>query len=72
MFFHKKRRLRKQFDEKLMMEMDELKTKWQNKTAILERSFDPPEEVKITQKLSEAKYFFLFHEAKKRQIDMRR
>lgn len=72
MFFQRKGQLRKQFDEKLLLTMEQLKKEWQNNNTMIERSFDPSEEVKIAQKISEAKYFFLFHEVKKRQIVARK
>lgn len=68
MFFRKKGRLRKEFDEKLISQLTELKMDWMQQKSILEKSFDPSEEIFLQAKLSEAKYFFMFKEAKKRKV----
>ncbi|MBA4537681.1 YaaL family protein [Bacillus aquiflavi] len=72
MFFRRKRRLRKEFDEKLLNRLNQLKIKWTNNRAINEKIFDPSEEFIFEVKLSEAKYFFLLHEAKERNITIQK
>lgn len=68
MFFRRKSKLRNEFDEKLLNLLNEYKRNWQQQKILLERSFDPSEEVICETKLAEAKYFFLLKEAKDRNI----
>jgi hypothetical protein len=72
MFFRRKNSLRKEFDEKLLNCLEEYKEDWQQQKQLLEKSFDPTEEVICQSKLAEAKYFFLFKEAKHRNITLKR
>lgn len=72
MFFRRKGWLRKEFDEKLLNNINEFKNDWQQQKMLLEKSFDPSEEVICQTKLAEAKYFFLFKEAKHRNITLKR
>lgn len=71
MFFRRKGWLRKEFDEKLIEQMHRLKESYHNQRDLMEKSFDPPQEAVIDAKLAEAKYFFLFKEAKKRNTIVR-
>ncbi len=68
MFFRRKNRLRNEYNEKLLNSLNEYKNDWQRQKVLLERSFDPSEEVICETKLAEAKYFFLLKEAKYRNI----
>jgi 3-mercaptopyruvate sulfurtransferase SseA len=70
MFFRRKSWLRKEFDEKLIKSLNEYKQNWQQQKQLLEKSFDPSEEVICETKLDAAKYFFLLKEAKHRNIRM--
>ncbi|MFP3721640.1 YaaL family protein [Niallia circulans] len=70
MFFRRKGKLRKEFDEKLLVQFSHLKKEWLNDKSLLDKSFDPSDEVISESKLSEAKYFFLFKEAKQRKINL--
>ncbi|CAI9395267.1 MULTISPECIES: YaaL family protein [Bacillaceae] len=70
MFFQRKGKLRKDFDEKLLVQFNHLKKEWLNDKSLLDKSFDPSDEVISAAKLSEAKYFFLFKEAKQRKINL--
>ncbi|EIJ80124.1 hypothetical protein PB1_07182 [Bacillus methanolicus PB1] len=74
MFFWRRRKgwLRKEFDEKLIWQLEELKKQWENQKSLVEKSFDPSEDVICHTKLAEAKYFFLFKEAKQRKISVRK
>ncbi|MDP4162966.1 MAG: YaaL family protein [Bacillota bacterium] len=72
MFFRRRNWLRKEFDEKLLTQLDDLKKDWQQQKSLLEKSFDPSDEVICQTKLAEAKYFFLFKEAKQRKIKLKR
>ncbi|MGD6845771.1 YaaL family protein [Bacillus infantis] len=71
MFFRKKGRLRNEFDEQLLGQLNSLKDEWYNQKRLLEKSFDPSAEVLAQTKLAEAKYFYLFKEAKARKISVR-
>ncbi|PLS02315.1 YaaL family protein [Neobacillus cucumis] len=68
MFFRRKRRLRKEYDEKLLTQLNRYKTHWQQEKLLLEKSFDPSEEVICQTKIAEAKYIFLLREAKQRNV----
>lgn len=71
MFFRRKKWLRSEFDEKLLEQLNRLKTDWNNQKSLVEKSFDPSPETISQAKLAEAKYFFLFREAKKRNVKVR-
>ncbi|MFS0639059.1 YaaL family protein [Mesobacillus foraminis] len=71
MLFRRKKWLRKEFNEKLIAQLEQLKTERNHKKALVEKSFDPSEEFLAEAKLAEAKYFFLFKEAKERQISIK-
>ncbi|PFN74932.1 hypothetical protein COJ85_33345 [Bacillus sp. AFS076308] len=68
MFFRRKGRLRKEYDEKLLAQLNRFKTHWQQEKMLLEKSFDPSEEVICQTKIAEAKYIFLLREAKQRNV----
>jgi hypothetical protein len=70
MFFRKKGRLRREYDEKLLIQLETLKQSRHYQKNLLEKCLDPSNEVIMQLKLIEAKYFFLLKEAKKRQISM--
>ncbi len=70
MLFRRKGKLRKEFDEKLLVQFHDMKQNWLKEKSILEKSFDPSDEVLCAAKLTEAKYFFLFKEAKERNISL--
>ncbi|PAE22693.1 MULTISPECIES: YaaL family protein [Bacillaceae] len=71
MFFRRKKWLRSEFDEKLLEQLNRLRTDWNNQKSLVEKSFDPSPEAISQAKLAEAKYFFLFREAKKRNVKVR-
>lgn len=72
MFFRRKEWLRKEYDEKLLIQLNKFKEHWQQEKLLLEKSFDPSEEVICQTKIAEAKYIFLLREAKERRISLRR
>lgn len=72
MFFRRKSWLRDEFDEKLINGLHSCKENWQQQKQLLDKSFDPSEEVICEMKLAEAKYFFLLKEAKHRNIRINR
>ena len=72
MLFRKKGWLRKEFDEKLLTQLVGLKTDWDNQRSLIERGFDPSAEAISGENLSKAKYFYLFKEAKRRKVTVRK
>ena len=72
MFFRRKYRLRNDHDAELIQQLEILKKTWFNQKSLIERGLDPSEEAIITSKLAEVKYFYLFKEAKKRKIVIKR
>lgn len=72
MLFRKKKWLRTEFDQKLMDQLNAVKTQWNHQKILVQRSFDPSDEFITEAKLAEAKYFFLFKEAKHRKISIKR
>lgn len=72
MFFRKKGWLRKEFDEKLLVQINEIRAEWSNQKALVAKSFDPSEEILNETKITDAKYFYLLREAKNRQINIRK
>ncbi|WP_409296392.1 YaaL family protein [Peribacillus sp. SCS-26] len=71
MFFRRKGWLRKEYDQRLISQLEELKRSWLNQKALLEKSVDPSHDIICSVKLAEAKYFYLFKEAKKRNVKVR-
>lgn len=67
-FFRKKGKLRKEFDEKLVERLHDYKDLYLSQVELVDRSVDPPEDLLIHVKLSQAKYFFLLKEAKARNV----
>ncbi|MGG1401166.1 YaaL family protein [Bacillus salipaludis] len=72
MFFRRKGWLRKEFDEKLITQLNKFKENSQQQKILLEKCFDPSEEVICQTKIAEAKYFFLIREAKQRNVSLKR
>jgi hypothetical protein len=72
MFFRRKGWLRKEYDEKLLVQLEKLKQSRHQQKKLLEKCLDPSDDVILHMKLEEAKYFFLLKEAKKRQLSLLR
>jgi hypothetical protein len=72
MFFRRKGKLRNEFDVKLLTQLNKFKEQSQRQKLLLEKSFDPSEEVICETKIAEAKYFFLIREAKQRNVSLMR
>ncbi len=68
MFFWNKGKLRKEYDTKLLNQLEELKEDWMKQKQLIEKSIDPSEEVLYDVKVAESKYFFLLREAKNRKL----
>jgi hypothetical protein len=72
MFFRRKGWLRKEYDEKLLTQLNEYKQYWHQQKLLLDKSFDPSEEVICQTKIAEVKYIFLLKEAKQRNVTLKR
>ncbi|MGG1678728.1 YaaL family protein [Neobacillus sp. NRS-1170] len=72
MFFRRKGWLRKEYDEKLLIQLNKFKEHWQQEKLLLEKCFDPSDEVICQTKIAEAKYIFLLREAKERNVTLMR
>ncbi|WNS80830.1 YaaL family protein [Domibacillus sp. DTU_2020_1001157_1_SI_ALB_TIR_016] len=68
MFFRKKQSMRSMYDDKLISLMSQARTDWFKNRDLLRLSFEQNNELEAQTKAAQAKYFFLFREAKKRQI----
>ncbi|WP_042453779.1 YaaL family protein [Neobacillus dielmonensis] len=72
MFFRRKGRLRNEFDEKVLLQLNQYKDKWHQEKSLLEKSLDPSEDVICQTKIAEAKYILLLKEAKYRKVNLRK
>jgi hypothetical protein len=72
MFFRRKGWLRKEYDEKLLIQLENIQQSRQQHKKLLEKCLEPSDDVILQTRLVEAKYFFLLKEAKKRQISLLR
>ncbi|WP_111646627.1 YaaL family protein [Paranoxybacillus vitaminiphilus] len=71
MFWRRKGWLKKEFDEKLIAELETVKNEWLKQKNLVEKVVEPSEAVLADLKIAEAKYFFLIKEAKRRRISIR-
>lgn len=72
MLFRRKGWLRKEIDQSLLEKVNELKDSWSNQRQLVERSFEPSQEIICQAKIAEVKYFFLFKEVRNRNISIRK
>jgi hypothetical protein len=70
MLFRRKGKLREDYDEKLIQQLNNSKENWDRQSSLQEKSFDPYFEVDLQTKLARAKYLFLLREAKKRSLSI--
>lgn len=70
MLFRRKGKLRRTYDLELIEQMNTFKQNWINQKSLLDKSFDPSDEAITTAKIAELKYFYLFKEAKKRNVKL--
>lgn len=68
MLFKRKGTLKKEYDQKLLHQIEELKLRWKNEKSLYDKSFDINEELERQVELTELKYLYLYREAKARQI----
>ncbi len=71
MFWRRKGWLKKQFNQKLIDELEAMRDEWMKQKNLVEKSVEPSEEVLVDLKITEAKYFFLIREAKRRRISLK-
>jgi hypothetical protein len=72
MFFRKKGKLKREYDQTLLQTLEEAKHNWNQQRSIDEMSVDYNLNLHCSSKIAEAKYFFLFREAKHRKIVIKR
>lgn len=65
MGFLRKKKLRKEFDNKLIEQLIHQKEEWNRQKRLIENSLEPSPEVLYELKVAESKYFFYLREAKK-------
>ncbi|MGP1910654.1 YaaL family protein [Metabacillus sp. JX24] len=68
MFFRKKGWLRKEYDQLLIDDLLHMKSEWNHRKQLVDKSVEPSPEILYELKVSQSKYFFLLREAKKRNI----
>lgn len=71
LLWRRKGKLKRQFDEKLMAELQKARAEWFEQKQLIEKSVDPSPEVLSALQLAEAKYFFLLREAKHRRVTLK-
>ena len=69
--FRRKGKLRREFDQKLLKDIETMKVNWFNHKSLIETSYDPSFDAISQAKLSELKYYYLFKEARKRKIKIK-
>ncbi len=72
LLWRRKGKLKRQFDEKLMAELQQARAEWFEQKQLIEKSVDPSREVLSALQLAEAKYFFLLREAKHRRVTLKK
>lgn len=66
--FRKKSKLKNSHDEKLLQLMNRQKEAWENSKVMEEIIVDENPELRAQRKLAKAKYFYLFKEARARDL----
>lgn len=70
MFFQRKGKLRREFNEQLLQTLEVSKNDWMKQKEIINKCVEPSEEVVASMKVAEAKYFYLIKEAKHRKVSV--
>ncbi|GAA0336997.1 YaaL family protein [Bacillus carboniphilus] len=68
MLFRRKGWLKKEYDEKLVKDLQEAKIFWEQQRVFVQKSFEPSMELIEQANTAEAVYFSLLNEAKKRKV----
>jgi hypothetical protein len=71
MFFQRKGRLRKEFDMKLLDQLQDSRNNRIKQKTLVERCLDPSKDIISEAKLAELKYFYFIREAKSRNLSIR-
>lgn len=71
MFFSKKGKLKKKYDEMLMEQVISYKEEYAMQKKIFESAYSPSKEMEYNFMLAESKYFWVLKEAKQRKLSMR-
>ena len=71
MLWRRKGWLKKQFDLKLVEELQALRAEGYEQKRLIEKCVEPSEEVLMALNVTEAKYFFLIREAKYRRVSLK-
>ncbi|GLY12925.1 YaaL family protein [Bacillus badius] len=71
MFFRKKAKLHAAYNTQLIQLLEQSRQEWFKHRELLRLSFEPNEELAAQTKMYEARYFFLFREARKRNISIK-
>ncbi|KMY55937.1 hypothetical protein AC623_20005 [Bacillus sp. FJAT-27231] len=71
MFFRKKAKLQAAYNDQLIQLLEKSRKEWFKHRELLRLSFEPNEELAAQTKMYEACYFFLFREARKRNISIK-
>ncbi|GEN85041.1 hypothetical protein SLU01_33530 [Sporosarcina luteola] len=66
--FGRKRKLKREFDDRLRNLLLETKEEWEQAKEIEKYLNDYDQEIIVRRKITESKYFHLFKEAKERQL----
>ncbi|ANB59924.1 YaaL family protein [Anoxybacteroides amylolyticum] len=72
MFWRRKGWLKKQFDERLVEQLEAMRNEWIKQKELIEKSIEPSGDVLMDAKITEAKYLFLIREAKRRRVTLKR
>ncbi|MFD0942179.1 YaaL family protein [Savagea faecisuis] len=70
--FRKRSSVRQEFDDRFMQLLQELKEEWEQARELEELVRDYDEQVIAKRKIAESKYFYMFKEAKERNIRLNR
>lgn len=68
MLFSRKGKLKREFDEKLVELMKNTRDDWHAQKNMAELSVEKSPQLEAVEKIAEAKYFYLFKEARERKI----
>ncbi|AJD89352.1 hypothetical protein JMA_00350 [Jeotgalibacillus malaysiensis] len=68
MLFRKKGKLKKEYDDRLVQLMQQAREEWQQQKNLSDLSFEKSPQMLAEEKMAEARYFYLFKEARHRKI----
>ncbi|RWZ54788.1 DUF2508 family protein [Halobacillus fulvus] len=67
--FSKSKRIKKEMDQELLIQLKKQKRDWEQLNSIIEQSIEPSDEGLLELNLVKAKYFYLLREARFRGIN---